>query len=367
MLPSSASQVTTSFDTYVSEGVSLQLWDGTSLTAIKTPRHDLGTRARPFPQQRHFFHAAATGASARWLRERVGPPPAVYERLLREDVGGFVSWTYPDATPAQLRALTDFHNWSVWLDDMMDRRSTLDTSLLACSAMEGVDSANDVIGDIAMAPFDDFFQRMRNLGMSTWCADRFVQAMHAYGSSSRAEVRAREGGARFASVADYIANRRASAAMPVYFALITWISRVDLPGEVYRHPLVRRLENGCSDYCLLYNDAGSFVKEHLAGRSEGTFVRLLSQATGLSVQNTLYEVADMAAAAADDLEATSDRIDDCDLPAHHREQIHHYARGLRAFIGGVNIWSNNTVRYTVGQDFTDTAPTSRSGDVHHLR
>lgn len=350
----------TSYDTYRGDGVSTRLWDGTELATITTPRHDLGTRSRSFPQQRNFFYPHAVRDSAQWLRERANPAPAVYQRLLREDVGGFVSWTYPDATAGQLRALTDFHNWSVWLDDRMDRRSTLDTSLRACSILEAV-------GAREMAPFDDFFTRMRTLGMTDRCAEKFVHAMRLYGASSRAEVRAREGDAGFRSVSDYVANRRASAAMPVYYALITWISRIDLPDEIYQHPLVQRLENCGSDYCALYNDAGSFIKEHLAGRNAGTFVRLLSEHTGLSVQDTLHEIADMAAAAADDLETSSDLIDDSDLPLHHREQIHRYAHGLRTFVGGVNHWSNTTCRYLVGQEFADTPATSRSGDVYGLR
>ncbi|MEU7167720.1 hypothetical protein AB0A70_24275 [Streptomyces morookaense] len=299
-------------------------------------------------------------ASARWLQEKVSLEPAEYERLLREDVGGFVSWVYPDATAGQIRTLSDFHHWAVWLDDLMDRRSTLDTSLSACTVLESV-------GTVELAPFDDFFTRMRAQGMSEHCAERFVQAMHLYGASSREEVRAREGRTRFSSLPDYIANRRASAAMPVYFALIAWISRAELPDEIRQHPLVVKLENCCSDYSLLYNDAGSFIKEHLAGRSRGTFVRLLSEQQNLSVQDTLYEVADMAAAAADDLETTSDLIDTCDLPAEHREQIHRYADGLRKFTGGVNHWSNRTSRYLVGQPLVNTSATSRAGDVHHLR
>lgn len=242
----------------------------------------------------------------------------------------------------------------------MDRRSTLDTSLGACSALEAV-------GTRETAPFDDFFCRMRTLGMTEACADRFVRALRLYGSSPRVEVNLREDSGQFASISAYITNRRKSAAMPVYHALTRWISRVDLPDEVYRHPLVQRLENCCSDYSSLYNDAGSFIKEHLAGRGEGTFVRLVSEATGLSAQNSLYEIADMAAAAADDLAATSDQIDDCDLPPRHREQIHIYADGLRKFVGGVNIWSNTTCRYRIGQQLVDTTATSRAGDVHHLR
>ncbi|WP_280405975.1 terpene synthase family protein [Nocardia brasiliensis] len=349
-----------SFDTYVSAGIRTRLWDGTMLDTIKTPRHDLGTRARPFPQQRNFFYTRAVEESARWFRAAADPAPEVFDRLIREDVAGFVSWTYPDATAAQLRALSDFHNWSVWLDDLMDRRSTLDTSLGACSVLES-------LGERETAPFDDFFGRMRRLGMTDACADRFVAAMRLYGSSSRVEVDVREGARAFASVADYVGNRRRSAAMPVYQALITWISRVDLPDEIYRHPLVRHLESCCSDYCSLYNDAGSFVKEHLAGRGEGTFVRLLSATTELPVQDTLYEIIDMAAAAAEDLSATSDRIDECDLPAPHREQIHFYAEGLRKFVGGVNIWSNSTARYVVGQDFVDIPAASRAGDRYGLR
>src|SRR5262249_42633407 len=155
--------------------------------------------------------------SARWLREKADPTPAAYERLLREDVAGFVSWTYPDATAAQIQALSDFHNWAVWLDDMMDRRSIPATSLGACSVVEG-------IGEREMAPFDDFFGRMRKLGMSEACGDRFVRAMRLYGSSSRVEVNVREGASRFSSVTEYIINRRKSAAMPVYHALTAWIS-----------------------------------------------------------------------------------------------------------------------------------------------
>jgi hypothetical protein len=129
----------------------------------------------------------------------------------------------------------------------------------------------------------------------------------------------------------------------------------------------RQRRNCFSDYALLYNDAGSFIKEHLAGRGEGTVVRLLSEQRGLPVQDTLYEVADMAAAAADDLESTSDLIDDCDLPVDHREAIHRYAKGLRKFAGGVNYWSNHSSRYLVGQEFVDKPGTSRSGDVYGLR
>ncbi|MGE7390874.1 terpene synthase family protein [Streptomyces sp. NPDC004126] len=286
--------------------------------------------------------------------------PQVYDRLQREDIGGFSSWVYPDATAGQVRALSDFHQWVVGLDDQMDRRTTLDTNLSACTMLES-------LGTVELAPFDDIFTRMRALDMTDRCAEQFLKAMHLYGASSRQEVKACEGQTGFASLPDYVANRRASAAMPVYFALVTWISRIDLPDEIYQHPLVRLLENACSDYAMLYNDAGSFIKEYLAGRSEGTFVRLLSEQHGLSVQDTLYEIADMAAAAADDLEAASDQIEDCDLPAHQREQVHRYADGLRKYTGGVNRWSNHTCRYLIGQPLTTMPPTSDKGDIHHLR
>ncbi|WP_344974719.1 hypothetical protein [Streptosporangium fragile] len=85
------------------------------------------------------------------------------------------------------------------------------------------------------------------------------------------------------------------------------------------------------------------------------------------MQDTLYEIADMAAAAADDLQAASDAIDDCGLPLTQREQIHLYADGLRKFVGGVNHWSNHTCRYFVGQPWTTTPATSRAGDIYHLR
>ncbi|WP_129305782.1 hypothetical protein [Streptomyces sp. L2] len=339
---------------------SIRLWDGTPLTDLTTPRHDLATRTRPFPVQRNYFHAAAIRASARWLGQTVAMERSEYERLVREDVGGFVSWVYPEAEPAQLRALADFHHWAVWLDDLMDRRSSPATSLTACSVLESLGSAE-------LAPFDDSFARMRSHGMQDRHAERFLHAMRLYGSSSRKEVQAREGHSRFPSTADYIANRRTSAAMPVYFALIGWISRIELPDHLYRHPLVVHLENCCSDYALLYNDAGSFIKEYLSGRTEGSFVRLLSHELDMPVQETLNEIADMAAAAADDLEAACDLIDGSGLPAGQRAQLHHYADGLRKFTGGVNHWSNHTPRYLIGQPFTDTPPTSRTGDRHHLR
>ncbi|MFJ7208009.1 hypothetical protein ACIQWR_31315 [Streptomyces sp. NPDC098789] len=347
-------------DAYLSRGPSTMLWDGTLLSELRTPRHGLTERPRPFPVQRNYFHTAAMEASATWLRGTVALETGEYERLLSEDVGGFVSWVYPDATARQIRTLCDFHHWAVWLDDLMDRKSTLATSLSACSVLES-------LGTSEFLPFDDTLGRMRRLGMSERCAVRFTEAMRLYGASSREEVRAREGERRFSTLADYIANRRASAAMPVYFALTAWISRVDLPEEVHGHPLVVQLENCCSDYSFLYNDAGSFIKEHLAGRGGGTFVRLLCQQLGLPVQDTLYEVADMAAAAADDLEAASDLIDDCDLPAEQREQLHRYADGLRKFTGGVNHWSNRTSRYLIGQPMGDTPATSRAGDAHGLR
>ncbi|WP_280432770.1 terpene synthase family protein [Nocardia brasiliensis] len=345
---------------YLGTGSATALWDGTPLDGLETPCHDLGARSRPFPVQRNYFHAAAMRESAQWLRTAVALEQAEYERLLREDVGGFVSWVHPDATAQQLRALCDFHHWAVWLDDLMDRRSTLETSLSACTTLES-------LGTTELAAFDDFYTRMRTLGMDERGAERFIHAMRRYGTSSRKEVEVREGHPGFTSVADYIANRRMSAAMPVYYALIAWISRIDLTDETRRHPLVVQLENCCSDYSLLYNDAGSFIKEHLAGRSDGTLVRLLCERENLSVQQSLYEVVDMAAAAADDLEAASDCIDTAGLPAAQREQVHRYADGLRKFVGGVNHWSNHTCRYLVGQRVTDTPPTSRAGDTRHLR
>ncbi|WP_030202543.1 hypothetical protein [Streptomyces sp. NRRL S-87] len=338
----------------------LRLWDGMLLADLTTPRHDLTTRTRPFPVQRNYFHTTAIRDSARWLGETVPMERSEYERLLREDVGGFVSWVYPDADPAQLRALADFHHWAVWLDDLMDRKSSTAASLSACSVLES-------LGSTELAAFDDSFARMRAHGMDDRHAERFLHAMHLYGASSRKEVQPREGQASFSSTADYIANRRTSAAMPVYFALIAWISRVDFSDDLHQHPLVVHAENCCSDYSLLYNDAGSFTKEYLAGRTEGSFVRLLARELDLPVQETLDEIAEMAAAAADDLEVASDLIEGSGLPAGERAQVHRYADGLRKFTGGVNHWSNRTPRYLIGQRFTDTPSTSRAGDRHGLR
>ena len=83
----------------------------------------------------------------------------------------------------------------------MDRKSTPETKSVACSVLESLARRN-------WPPSTTFSPRMRDLGMTERCAEWFIQAMRLYGASSRQEVEARHGQARFSSIADYIANRR---------------------------------------------------------------------------------------------------------------------------------------------------------------
>ena len=68
-------------DIYRQGSSTIRLWDGSLLGDLKTPRHDLAKRARPFPRLRNYFHTEAMRQSVRWLKDTVMLERAEYDRL----------------------------------------------------------------------------------------------------------------------------------------------------------------------------------------------------------------------------------------------------------------------------------------------
>lgn len=358
--------------------MSTKLWDGSDFRHLKIPYHRPWKREpRPYPLVRNFHHAAVRDASNDWILKMLpAAAPQAADRIILHDTGGFMAWTYPDATRAQLRILFDFNSWAVPYDDQLDREEHFKGDAQKARALTGqlrvllpnADRAADhpdtsrfgrVLGDI--------FTRLRATGLEAEAGSAFKHAMFAYNEATMREFELCKAGKTFTSVKAYVDNRRDSTAMDAYLLLIPYAMGLRLTARTRSHPLTRALELCCSDYTAILNDVVSFPTE-LASRGGCHLIRILCETHDIRIQEALYLAHDIGQICLNDLDDLADLIDPADgLDDREKADLHRYTDGLRKFCSGAMRWYIETPRYNIGHDKVLMPPATRLRDDLQLR
>ncbi|KAG2141844.1 isoprenoid synthase domain-containing protein [Suillus clintonianus] len=282
-------------------------------------------------------------ASAQWLVDEahlVEPEITKYTSLR---AGWFASACYPDTDAFHLQVCADFLNWSFRLDDWLE----IDRS-----------DVNDAWGvrDCCMAAFRDpinfqterysammckaFFGRFRETG-GPGCTERFIHTMDLWFISAAKEVDNRAKG-HVHDVESYIELRRDLSGCKACFALIEFVSGIDLPDEVVSDPVIMALEEATNDFVSWSNDIFSYNQEQ-SHRSTHNLVAVLMVDQGLDLQGAVDYCGRLCNISLQRFEENLAM-----LPSWGEEvdkQVAIYIRGLQSWITGSLHWTFESARY----------------------
>ncbi|KXN86840.1 Delta(6)-protoilludene synthase [Leucoagaricus sp. SymC.cos] len=208
----------------------------------------------------------------------------------------------------------------------------------------------------------DFWLRARALvpaGAS--CIRHFVDAWTSYTAAviEEADDRANK---RYRSFEDYMRIRKNTAGGAPTLALIEF--GLDLPDEVFDHPIVTSLRDRAETLIVLVNDIYSFIMEKSRGLAIHNGVEIVMRERNISIQEAMNWLGNYCDGLADsfliELESLPSWGADVDA------RVTKYVNGLGQWVRGIDDWHFESARYfgSAGPDTKKTriarfAPPSR--------
>jgi len=271
--------------------------------------------------------------------------PAMFRRLRDSRMGDMVSRFYPGGGREELRVAAEFVCWAFLLDDSGDESSlgkdperwgrTLDRYAAV------VDGAPLEPGDSPMSlALHEVRQKMLRLA-SPEGLRHFVEGCFDYfrGVLWEARNRAQD---RTPAMLDFVPNRPAAGAVPPFVALIDTLERIELPPEVYDHPLVKQLRDAAGNAMCWINDLLSLDKELRHGDVHN-LILVQQREHGLD----LAEAVSRAVALTNDEMSKMLELEKR-LPSFGQAldaELARYVRALWAMVRGTLDWTYESARY----------------------
>ncbi|KAG2141849.1 isoprenoid synthase domain-containing protein [Suillus clintonianus] len=147
-----------------------------------------------------------------------------------------------------------------------------------------------------------FFGRFRETG-GPGCTERFIHTMDLWFISAAEEVDNRAKG-HVNDVESYIELRRDLSGCMAYFALVEFVSGIDLPDEVVSDPVIMALEEATNDFVSWSNDIFSYTMEQ-SHRSTHNLVAVLVADQGLDLQGAVHYCGQLCNISSSALQKTS--------------------------------------------------------------
>ncbi|MEU7143318.1 hypothetical protein ABZ942_28015 [Nocardia sp. NPDC046473] len=352
------------------------LWDGTPLNSLIIPQLKLWERPRPYPLARNFHADSISEESYQWARERLQVSSYMDGKLRFNETNEYAAWAYPTAPPDLLRLICDANLWITVYDDVRDDQKYLAHKPTEATALHEMLSSyysiepkrvpDECLHNVRLRSIPELIERMRDQGFSNDQLVQFIDSVRMFGGSicseSQQDIEKRD-----LSLRDYIRERRADIGADFYANLSAMISG-SYPGpSLQKHPIIVEMNTTLRDFALLHNDVMSLPKEMLSGSCDCA-MRYLWLEKGMSVQDALYEVTDMALVAVDDFDNLCDLVELSDASPSDKRIMHHYAAGLRWHFSALAYWSCKTRRYRMdGIEIKFVTPIAKGPDKYGLR
>jgi hypothetical protein len=272
-------------------------------------------------------------------------------RLGVAKVGRLAARTAPRASTVALQLLADWQTWLFLFDDQHCDESATGADLnrlshLVTAFMLVLDNATDP--RYRNGPFTgalgDLLDRLKSMATDAQ-ANRFITAVRGYLLAQFWEAGHRAAD-QPAGLAEYMAMRRHSGAVPTCMALIDVADGFELRGELFWRADVRALSDMAVNVTCWANDILSFPKE--AERS----LKVHSLPAVLAGERQLPMHEAMAVAAAmHDSEVTRYIETEQSMRDTAEPELLSYINGLRSWMAGNFYWSLETGRYNIAADF----------------
>ncbi|MGH6636902.1 MAG: terpene synthase family protein [Gammaproteobacteria bacterium] len=258
-------------------------------------------------------------------------------------------YAYPKATLERFKLCNDWHSWLFFFDDQADEQTqfgkrppTLRKYMEACLVVlrEGVLSSDPT----PLERFTlDIRTRMWRIASKAWLS-RFADDVEDYLFKGTLETARNWAKGSVPDVASYLIQRRYDSAVYTCQDLIE-ISQQDLElGEVLCDPAVQILRDLCAQVVGFSNDIFSYHKEVLVHRNPNNLLHALMRHRCISLEEAIHCGIELINADVERFIACEQEL--CSRIGHD-EGLNAYLHGLKAWMRGNVLWSQQTGRYAV--------------------
>jgi 5-epi-alpha-selinene synthase len=278
---------------------------------------------------------------------------SVYKTLLAGKFHVLVARAYPYASLEDMEIITDLMFWNFFIDDQFEkagiskRPEILEPLKARLVEVIKKDAELTDIDTPTVRAWRDFMQRLHHHPSATSeCVLRFAKHIEGYFQAIYGEALNNSQG-MILDVATFMKVRSFTIAAYPYMDLILMTDQIALPPEVFKHPIVKRLELATINIIAWSNDLFSFNKEMNAGHNNFNLVTVLQQEYQVSLQQAFDHAAELHNTEVQlfiDLSAQ--------VPSFGTEidaNLERYLLGLRFWIRANLDWSAQTRRYKINQ------------------
>ncbi|KAG8900686.1 hypothetical protein FRC00_011755 [Tulasnella sp. 408] len=239
-------------------------------------------RSSPFPLRDNLHHEPSASLSNEWIAS-YGIHPNKAHRIGFESCvfGLLVSYCYPRADKERFRVLCDFINSLFAFDDLMDEehlvRDVHGTKAVMDIAMNALWHPETYQTDFQVGQsIQDFWGRAIKMGCAPGTQRRFLEYMDHYCRAVLEQVTNRSKN-HIMDVESFTRMRRDTGALKICFVMGEFGLGLDLPDEVFEHPLIQTMENCSNDIVVLANDVYSWNIEQAQGHTANIITVLMNQ------------------------------------------------------------------------------------------
>ena len=350
----------------------------------------------------HSDHGQVENESTAWATGYGVFKNKTRARLIQLNTGLLCGYVYPYASHDNLRIACDFVNLLFVLDDMSDEQTCAeaqktgdvflqslgtnecDGSPLSLMTKESVRRSVLWITSFTNCYLCKSFKQRFTNAASINCQRRFHKHCAEYLNATIKEAGIRERG-EVLTLDEYTLLRRQNSGSLTTFDLIECLLDIDIPDEIFDHPVFSSLVNaaadmicwsnvsvnslyhqmGCSSFVnsegvpflirsVITQDAYSYNKEQAMRQAGNNILTVLMTERGISLQDASNEVGRLFKNAMTQFAADKTR-----LPTFGQAMdtaVHAYISALETWVIGNLIWSFETLRY-FGSNGLDTKKT----------
>ncbi|KAF8656780.1 hypothetical protein AX16_002332 [Volvariella volvacea WC 439] len=196
-----------------------------------------------------------------------------------------VSHVYPYAGHEQFRTLCDFINVLFVVDEVSDDQGSEDANTTGKTFLSAMADVAWDDGSILARITKEFRERLvRGTGPNSM--KRFLELCVTYTDCVAREAKLREYG-EILDVASYIQLRRENSAVRLCYAIAEYALGIDLPDEVFCHPVFLKIYYAAVDHVCWANDVYSYNREQATGHKGNNIITVLMQEKGYSLQEAV--------------------------------------------------------------------------------
>jgi len=305
---------------------------------------DFSSHSATYPLRLNKHSIPVAASSEEWLvrlaQFRAPRNARKHKKFMGLKAGYLTALCYPDCPRKQLRVVSDYMNFLFTLDDWSDE-----------FAENGVRGLADCVMDTLRDPSTKTEKAAGRLARSFWLRmistakplvqQRFIDSFADFFTAVEQQSRDRKRGI-IPDLESYITLRRDTSGCRPVFVLIEYAAGIELPDEVFNHPVIQEMTVATNDLVTWSNDIFSYNKEQATGDTHNMVAILMAQ-HGLALQDSIDFVGQLC-------DATIARFETgrATLPTWGPQidaDVQKYVQGLQDWIIGSLHWSFETERY----------------------